>query len=174
MLLVIRRWPVPAAAGDRDIAGPQRCHPECILLLGSAAKCTLNEWSNQAYVAREGMRNHMYSSFKWKPSPWLRKPCSFLHLWMLVLFGWMLGKILLNYTAGRSIAGLAGKKMRPMLLKSLCLPIKLKGFGSWWFFWFWFFSDFSWCIYGKGQGRLVLGQIYSPQDIKHHLACWSK
>lgn len=117
------------AAGDRDIAGPQRCHPERILLLASAAKCTLHEWSNQAYVAREGMRSRMYSGFKWKPSPWLRKPCSFLHLWMLVLSGWMLGKILLNYTMGRSSTGLAGKKMRPMLLKSLCLPIKLKGFG---------------------------------------------
>lgn len=63
-LPVCWRWPVPAAAGDREIAGPQQCHPKCILPLASAAKCLPHEWSNEVYVARQETRSRMGTGFK--------------------------------------------------------------------------------------------------------------
>lgn len=65
----------PSAAADREIIGPQQCHPKCILLSASAAKCTLHVWSNQVHVAREEMGNHTGTGFKWKSSSWLKNPC---------------------------------------------------------------------------------------------------
>lgn len=116
------------------------------------------------YVAREEISSHMGMGFKWKPSPRLRKPCLFLHLWILVLLVWVQDKILLSNITGRSISGLAGKKIRPILLKSYCLHIKLKSFAPLWLF--------VSCVYRKSQrGRALWEQINSPQDRKKHLAC---
>lgn len=89
------KWPVPAVAGNREMGGPWQCNANGILLLlVSAAKCKPHEWSNQVYVAREEMKSPKGMGFRWKSPSWLRKPCLFLHLWILVLFVWVQGKIL--------------------------------------------------------------------------------
>lgn len=65
----------PSAAGDMEMVGPQQCHPKCILLSASAAKCMLHVWGNRVCMARKGMRSLTDMGFKWKSLSWLKNPC---------------------------------------------------------------------------------------------------
>lgn len=82
------------AAGDRKASVPQQSHPKYIFLLASAAQCVLvgreirYMWPGKRWGA-------MDRGLGWKPSPWLRKSCSFLHLctrgadcWCRARFHW--------------------------------------------------------------------------------------